>query len=557
MRERGTPTAPVRCAVYTRKSTEEGLDQDFNSLDAQREACGAYILSQRHEGWVAVPDIYDDGGYSGGTMERPALKALLADIERGKVDVIVVYKVDRLTRSLADFAKIVEVLDARGASFVSVTQSFNTTSSMGRLTLNVLLSFAQFEREVTSERIRDKIAASKAKGMWMGGPPPLGYDVVERKLVVNEIEAATVRHIFERYLKLGSGRNLVAELERVGIRSKRRLSKSGEHQGARPISRGALYAMLQNRLYAGEIVHKGARYPGQHEAIIDPALFEQVQTLLAAQRECHRRRENAQERSLLAGKLWDHHGRRMSPSHAAKGSRRYRYYVSQNDGEASKEPVLRVSAPDLENRLIELLFDMIARRREEIVGDGQLTGRAIERLNASVDAGLYTDEGRKAWIETGVSRVEISCKAMTLTVSLAAIDPALAETQPTSISVPISGVRSGKQTKLVIAPTGGPSPSANPSLVKLVVHALALRDRISDQSADCFDELASALGYSREYAADLLRVSFLSPHILTAIIDGRHPAELTRTKLIKAPKLPLDWPGQRLALGFEANSTRN
>jgi len=264
--------AQRRCAIYTRKSSEEGLEQDFNSLDAQREACEAYIRSQRHEGWHCLPAMYDDGGISGATLERPALQRLLSDIEAGSVDAVVVYKVDRLTRSLADFAKIVEVFDTKGVSFVSVTQQFNTTSSMGRLTLNMLLSFAQFEREVTGERIRDKIAASKKRGMWMGGCAPLGYDVKEKKLIVNESEAQRVRHIYRRYAALGSVRTLKAELERDAIRSKSRVDRFGRRFGDKPLARGALYLMLQNRLYRGEVVHKAMSYPGEHAAIIDATL---------------------------------------------------------------------------------------------------------------------------------------------------------------------------------------------------------------------------------------------------------------------------------------------
>ena len=257
-----------RCAVYTRKSTEDGLEQEFNSLDAQYEACAAYALSQRHEGWSVVPERYDDGGFSGGTMQRPGLQRLLADVAAGKVDVILVYKIDRLTRSLADFAKIVEVLDAAGASFVSITQSFNTTTSMGRLTLNMLLSFAQFEREVTGERIRDKIAASKRKGMWMGGPVPLGYEVDARKLVVNQTEAELVRHIYQRYLELGSVVELADELNRQGYRTKVQHRASGPHRGGCIFRRGTLYHLLSNRIYLGQMVHKGEYFAGEHPAII-------------------------------------------------------------------------------------------------------------------------------------------------------------------------------------------------------------------------------------------------------------------------------------------------
>jgi site-specific DNA recombinase len=297
--------AKVRCAVYTRKSSEEGLEQAFNSLDAQREACEAYITSQKHEGWTTLATLYDDGAYSGGTMDRPALQRLLDDIRAGKVDVVVVYKVDRLTRSLADFAKIVEIFDAQRVSFVSVTQAFNTTTSMGRLTLNVLLSFAQFEREVTGERIRDKIAASKKKGMWMGGQPALGYDVKERKLVVNEAEAETVRNIFRRYLELGTVRALRDDLAAAGVVSKRRMAADGSAYGGQRFSRGALYLMLKNRIYRGEIVHKGKAFPGEHAAIVDEDLWRGVQSHLEENRTERREGDKALEPSLLAGIVFD------------------------------------------------------------------------------------------------------------------------------------------------------------------------------------------------------------------------------------------------------------
>src|SRR6476660_3001945 len=281
---RKTPSASgkqMRCAIYTRKSSEEGLEQAFNSLDAQREACAAFIVSQKHEGWTVLPTLYDDGGFSGGTMDRPALQRLLGDIGTDKIDSVVVYKIDRLTRSLFDFAKIVEVFDAKGVSFVSVTQQFNTTTSMGRLTLNVLLSFAQFEREVTSERIRDKIAASKQKGMWMGGAVPLGYNAVNRKLRINAEEAKTVRLLFELYLKLGSVRQLQDECQRLGLKTKRRTMLDGRHSGGTAFSRGHLYLILSNQIYIGRIPHKGRSYDGEHEAIIDAETWDKVQARLA------------------------------------------------------------------------------------------------------------------------------------------------------------------------------------------------------------------------------------------------------------------------------------
>ena len=322
-------TQRVRCAIYTRKSSEEGLEQEFNSLDAQREAGEAYIKSQRAEGWEASPDRYDDGGYSGGTTERPGLQRLLAEVKAGKVDVVVVYKVDRLTRSLSDFVRMVEAFDAHAVSFVSVTQQFNTTSSMGRLTLNVLLSFAQFEREVTGERIRDKIAASKRKGMWMGGYPPLGYEVLDRKLVVHAQEAQTVRHIFRKYAELASVHKLKEALDAEGILSKDRKTKSGRVWGGKPLARGALYLMLQNRTYRGEVAHKGKSYPGEHEAIVDRELWDEVQRILAANRVARERGSGAKDPILLAGLLHDDLWERMIPTHAVKKGKRYRYYVSR------------------------------------------------------------------------------------------------------------------------------------------------------------------------------------------------------------------------------------
>ena len=340
-----------RCAVYTRKSSEEGLEQAFNSLDAQREACEAYIKSQRHEGWVLLPTFYDDGGISGGTLDRPALQRLLRDIGAGRVDLVIVYKVDRLTRSLADFAKIVEVFDAQGASFVSVTQQFNTATSMGRLTLNMLLSFAQFEREVTGERIRDKIAASKRKGMWMGGAVPLGYDVQDRKLWINEPEAEVIRHVYRSYLALGSVRLLQQHLAEQGVRSKLRPAAPSEKmRGGRALARGALYTILRNRLYRGEVAHQGNIYPGEHDAIIDLPLWDQVQQRLADNQVAHDTGVRAANPSLLAGLVFDPQGRRLSPTHAVKRGRRYRYYVSQQLQTASRAEArdgLRIPAGDL------------------------------------------------------------------------------------------------------------------------------------------------------------------------------------------------------------------
>src|ERR1700741_4822951 len=320
-------TARVRCAIYTRKSSEEGLEQEFNSLQAQREACEAFINSQRHEGWVCLRAAYDDGGFSGATMERPALQQLLADLTAGRVDTIVVYKIDRLTRSLTDFAKIVEILDARGASFVSVTQSFKTTSSMGRLTLNVLLSFAQFEREVIGERVRDMIAASKRKGLWVGGPVPLGYRCVDKKLEIVPKEAEAVRTIFTLYLALGSMGALLAELDRRGVRTKVNGRREGQKRGGIRFGVGPLAHLLKNRFYIGEVHYRGEIYCGEHEPILSRDLFEAVQAKLAANAVDRQVRLKGSA-TLLTGRLFDDRGNRMSPTHANKRGVRYRYYVS-------------------------------------------------------------------------------------------------------------------------------------------------------------------------------------------------------------------------------------
>ena len=349
----------MRCAIYTRKSSEEGLEQAFNSLHAQREACEAYVKSQQHEGWSVLPALYDDGGFSGGSMERPALKRLLDDVRGGKVDVVVVYKIDRLTRSLFDFAKIVEIYDAASVSFVSVTQSFNTTTSMGRLTLNVLLSFAQFEREVTGERIRDKIAASKRKGMFMGGNVPLGYDLSDHSLVINDEEAATVRTIFDLYLRLGTVRQVRAEFDRLGFRSKRRCAKAehglGNPTGGQPFGVGHLHYILKNPIYIGSVRHKGSVHPGRHEAIIPTDVWDAVQARLAGQA-VERKGWISNSSSILVGRVFDVAGNPLTPTHSVKGCRRYRYYVT-TDG---RKPVLRLPAADLENAVVEAIASWLS-----------------------------------------------------------------------------------------------------------------------------------------------------------------------------------------------------
>jgi site-specific DNA recombinase len=361
----------LRCAVYTRKSSEEGLEQEFNSLNAQRESCEAYIASQKAEGWVLVADRYDDGGISGATLERPALKRLLADIEAGRIDIVVVYKIDRLSRALMDFAKLVEVFDRNNVTFVSVTQSFNTTTSMGRLTLNILLSFAQFEREVIGERIRDKFAASRKKGMWMGGFVPLGYDVKDRKLVVNEVEAKKVRMIFERFVKLGSATELVRELRAEGATGK---------QG-KLVDKGYVYKLLNNWVYIGQAVHKGTAYPGEHQAIISQSLWGKVQGILADSPRTRAARMRTQTPALLKGLIFGPTGRAMTPTHTRRGGKLYRYYVStdllKRDPEAC--PISRVPAAEIERAVIEQLR-VLLRSPEIIVRTWRVSRQSMEGL---------------------------------------------------------------------------------------------------------------------------------------------------------------------------------
>ena len=365
---RNSVTKPIRrCAIYTRKSSEEGLEQDFNSLHAQRESCEAYINSQKHEGWVALPAIYDDGGYSGGSMDRPALKQLLADIKSGLVDVVVVYKVDRLTRSLSDFARIVEIFDEAGASFVSVTQQFNTTTSMGRLTLNVLLSFAQFEREVTGERIRDKIAASKKKGMWMGGWVPLGFDRKDRTLTINEAEAKTIQTIFELFIKLKN----VRDVQRAGptkLQDQALFDAAGRATGNLSFARGHIYRILSNPIYRGEITHKGVNHPGQHPGLINQKTWDAVQAQLAANKHENRSRSNAKSTSLLAGFIFDGNNNRLVSSHATKNGKRYRYYIT-SDGAGRTVPgsnaaKLRISATQIDDLVLSTLSKYLSDKQK-------------------------------------------------------------------------------------------------------------------------------------------------------------------------------------------------
>jgi DNA invertase Pin-like site-specific DNA recombinase len=562
-RRKGT----VRCAIYTRKSSEEGLEQEFNSLQAQREACEAFITSQRHEGWVCLPKAYGDGGFSGATMERPALQRLLADITAGRVDIVVVYKIDRLTRSLTDFAKIVEIFDARGASFVSVTQQFNTTTSMGRLTLNILLSFAQFEREVIGERIRDKIAASKKKGMWMGGVPPLGYRAQERKLVIVDGEAEIVRAIFRRYAELGSVRLLKDELEARGIKSKSWTSAAGRLIGDKPLSRGALYLMLQNRLYRGEIVHKGQSHPGEHPPIIDPPLWDAVQRQLGSNTAERNSATSTHQPSLLAGMLFDGDGNRMTPTHAINKGTRYRYYVSRpliTKDQTEPSAGLRIPAGEIEqlvtSRMRQWLVDPGSIYQATRLSDPSMQRRLIARAAEIGKTWPELPETRqRAFLTALIERIDIVDNQIDIHIRptrLAALLNLAAESSAVDddtqiLSVPVELRRSGREIKMRIDGTD-PFATAKPDarLLKLLIKAHRFNAALVRSEGVPFAALAEREGVSPSYFTRLVRLSYLAPDIVQAILDGRQPRNLTPDKLLAHSRLPLAWHDQRTALGF-------
>ncbi|QTD56913.1 recombinase family protein [Parasphingorhabdus cellanae] len=529
-----------RCAIYTRKSTEEGLEQDFNSLDAQREACAAYILSQASEGWEAVSELYDDGGWSGGTMDRPALAQLLADVKAGKVDIIVVYKVDRLTRALADFAKIVEILDDNDASFVSVTQSFNTTTSMGRLTLNVLLSFAQFEREVTGERIRDKVAASKKKGMWMGGGVPYGYDVKERQFLINEAEAETVRYVFERYARLKSVPKLVDELAAKNIRTRARVFKSGRIAGGIHFKTGTLTHLLQNPVYVGKVRHKDKIYDGAHHPIISDELFERVQSIFAENRHDNALGKKSHNPSLLTGFITDPDDKPMTPAHAKKGPKRYRYYVTRTPP-GDKSSKWRLPAGEIER----LVIDTIARQMVTLSSTGTNDAREME---VQIHLVRQTSIDLLAMSITEQRELLLNCKTHVAinagTIEIKFTPPN--QDQPVKLSIKAKMVSRGSEVRLAITPDDGPiKREPDPVLLRLIAHAFAAQDLL-------VRGISSSMvnHYKQRHLQQLVRLSFMAPDIICTIIDGTQPPDLTGRKIIRINKIPLDWAGQRKMFGF-------
>ena len=545
----------LRCAIYTRKSSEEGLEQGFNSLHAQREACEAYVLSQVGEGWTALKSVYDDGGFSGGSMDRPGLRALLADIDRGLIDVVVVYKVDRLTRSLADFAKIVEAFDTRSVSFVSVTQAFNTTTSMGRLTLNVLLSFAQFEREVTGERIRDKILASKKKGMWMGGIPPLGYDTpkgpTDRALIVNEAEAATVRMIFDKYLELQSVQSVRIWLTDSGIKSKAWTSSQGRAMGGLDFDRGALFHLLKNRTYIGEIPHKEVSYPGLHPGIIDPTLFATVGESLRSKAIRRRVGPTKVSTMLLRGKIYNASGEAMTPTftHGARGVT-YRYYVSAPLARSSDLPasnlVRRVPAGPIEQLVTKTII--------ALSGDGRGAPADVEKALARAEIHPTTLQlllRRNAFFKrAGDPETEVellrSRLAPDLRVSLDRDQEGVVR-----VSVPcrmqarggrvwITGKR-GEKGVCCTAP--------DPLLINRLRQAHRFVIEGSETPLGRVEEARMKAAPPGAYDRDLCRLAFLAPDIQALILEGRQPRAMTLVSVFRTP-LPASWEAQRRLFGI-------
>jgi DNA invertase Pin-like site-specific DNA recombinase len=546
MREPAKPRE-LRCAIYTRKSSEEGLEQDFNSLHAQREACEAYTKSQKHEGWRGLSAHYDDGGYSGGTMERPALRRLLADIQAKRIDVVVVYKVDRLTRSLADFAKIVEVFDTSGVSFVSVTQAFNTTTSMGRLTLNVLLSFAQFEREVTGERIRDKIAASKKKGLWMGGFVPFGYRAKDRTLTIDKDEAETIRLIYSRYLELGTVSALEAELAESNIRTRAFTSASNKTWGDRPFSRGHLYKILSNPIYAGKIVHNDKQHDGQHEAIIDRKTFAAVQAQLASNNRQHRTRVRAKEPNLLAGLLFDSKGKPLASSHTVKDGKRYRYYVGTRTEQGKPKP-WRLPAHEIESVVLKSVHDFL--------GDRQRVATALQRfrlqaqklkdaleiasdLGAQINAIGYRRETALKLIK----QVVVSDSQLAIEVKLEALmsdDARLPLTATHCLIIPIDlGQLNGGA--IVIASASDRSTKADPAFVKALARGFSWFEEMATGGADTVTAIAKRERVTDRYVSRLVELAFIDPRIIQRALAGTTRSRISTTRLVFRTNLPLMW----------------
>jgi DNA invertase Pin-like site-specific DNA recombinase len=505
------------------------LEQDFNSLHAQRDACEAFIRSQAGEGWKLIKGDYDDGGLSGGTMERPALQELLADIRQGLVDVVVVYKVDRLTRSLADFAKMVELFDAHGVSFVAVTQQFNTTSSMGRLTLNVLLSFAQFEREVTGERIRHKIAASKRKGMWMGGIVPLGYDVSNRRLVINQTEAELVRQIYRRYLELGSVRLLQQELERRGVVSKARVSRKGTRSGGKSFSRGALYELLSNPIYLGEIRHKHERHQGQHQAILERGTWEQVQMCLSSNASREREPTTRAPLSPLTGKVVDEAGEPLYTQGAATGGRRYRYFVSRGLVQATitnGQRGWRVPAPELERAVLIASRSILADQAGVVAGlqDSAEVEQALASV-ASWRKRLDIENEAGTTLAELIRQVQLTGNGLRVTLNVPLVAGSTESKSVISLShfVPLTMRRRGVELRLILDGQAQQERRVDPALLKALARARGWFMEVASGKVTSLAAIARREGLRKRYVTRLTKLAFVAPAIAEAIAAGRPP----------------------------------
>jgi DNA invertase Pin-like site-specific DNA recombinase len=558
----------LRCAVYTRKSSEEGLELQFNSLHAQRESCEAYVLSQAGEGWICLPGEYDDGGISGGHLERPGLKALIADVKAGKVDIIVVYKVDRLTRSLTDFSKLVEVFDEHNVSFVSVTQAFNTTNSMGRLTLNVLLSFAQFEREVTGERIRDKIAMSRKRGLWTGGLPPLGYDAINKELIVNENEAKAVRHIFERYSELKNVRLLRAELTKAGYVSKRRLTRLGQPSGGTSFERGALYTILKNRTYLGLTTHKGEAFEGEHDAIVDAEIFERVQRILSSNAKRTKLRTGSKNPSLLAGKITTPEGIVLTPSHAKSGNRRYRYYVEKrsNDAPTLSRRLIRMPAPEIERAVCQALSEYLKHPTAMVddLGLSQISFDQTSRIKAKarkladqLASSIFTDT-TSAFVMTILDHIILRLEeglpvGLDIGLNLQALAPTLdvdidqdLATKVLPVDARLKTCNNGK--KIIIGNTATESVQ-NPALIETIRLAHQIKQRHLGQPKQSIADIADALSLDKRHIWRVLRLAFLAPDIQLSILNGTQPRDLLQKDLLY-PSLPFSWDEQHKQFGI-------
>lgn len=561
-----TGRSMTRCAIYTRKSSEEGLDQDFNSLDAQHEACAAYIASQRHEGWRMNPTRYDDGGLSGGTLERPALKRLLADIEAGRLDMVVVYKIDRLTRSLPDFARLVDTLDKRNCSFVSVTQAFNTSTSMGRLTLNVLLSFAQFEREVTAERIRDKIAASKKKGLWMGGLPPFGYQPDERTLKIVETEAVIVREIFELYRADPCLRTVTDIIEARGHRSRLRTYASGRRVGGVTFSKGAIHKILTNPIYAGRIRHKDLVHEGQHEAIIDPENWEATQRMLVDHATRPRRgrtpdgtRKLTETRSPLAGRLFDETGDRLTPSHSRKGERRLRYYISHRLTQKRKDPAgWRLSAHQLETTIGKLAAKHLQGHLDAntlLEAPDAASLHAWQGIFLPVMARLKQADGDtlsalvlRAIIRPGGMEVRLDREGMTELAAKAPNASTALAPDVLEFTAPFTLRRRGVENRII---SGTPDASPDLTLIRILAKAHEWIDQMRRGVGP--SAIAKAEGLADSYVRTRARFAFLSPQIQAAILAGRQPPTLN-TETLARSDIPLEWSAQAEKYGFPSDA---